>query len=101
MKKKTSVVQYKRKRTVAGGSFPKFSINALCIICGSPSKNLPHPATNSVSPKEIQDVHVPVTDPGFLVRGKGGADLQHGCFSAKTKESGPLDPPVCTFEKGI
>ena len=37
--------------TVVGGSLANFSIKALCINCGFPSKNLPQPATNNVSPE--------------------------------------------------
>ena len=37
--------------TVSCGNFPRISIRALYISGGRPSKNLPHPATNRVSPE--------------------------------------------------
>lgn len=36
--------------TVSGGRRPRTSIRALCICSAVPSKNLPQPATNRVSP---------------------------------------------------
>lgn len=43
----TSCPQYTR---VSAGSFPSFSPRDRCICSGVPSKNLPAPPTNSVSP---------------------------------------------------
>lgn len=50
--------------TVVGGSLANFSIKALCINCGFPSKNLPQPATNNVSP-EIESLFQCIGSLGF------------------------------------
>lgn len=42
--------------TVSGGRRPRISIKALYISSAVPSKNLPHPATNSVSPVQEKDM---------------------------------------------
>lgn len=42
--------------TVSGGRRPRISIKALYICSAVPSKNLPHPATNSVSPVQEKDM---------------------------------------------
>ena len=39
------------KLTVSSGSFDRCSIRAACISSGVPSKNLPQPAWNNVSPE--------------------------------------------------
>lgn len=42
--------------TVSGGRRPRISNKALYICSAVPSKNLPHPATNSVSPVKEKDM---------------------------------------------
>ena len=44
--------------TVSGGKDPSFSTSAVYMCFPVPSKNLPHPATNNVSPESGHEFQV-------------------------------------------